>query len=230
MDSVLNFIAPHHCYGCNIEGGVCCQKCLEQIADPHSGSICYICSKKSSNNSGICKSCFPKQSLDSLYWYADYSNRLASKIVKSLKFSSTFAAYQPISRVVSSRISKIKDADMVTAAPTANKRVRSRGWDQAKLIAKYSAKANKIPFKTLLLRMSSFDQIGASKQKRAEASSRFSKPIRKTLTDRKVIILVDDIITTGSTLNSAATALKSAGAKEVHAITFARQGLKKKQI
>lgn len=230
IDLALDFVAPHHCYGCGKEGWVCCQKCLEQITDPHSGCICYVCGKKSLKNYGICKSCFPEQSLDSVYWYANYNNPLASKIIKNLKFNNTFAAYRPIAKATSLRMAEIKEADIVTAAPTANRRVRSRGWDQAKLVAKYSAKTNRIPFKTLLLRISSFDQIGATKLQRSTASVRFFKPVRRSLINGKVIILVDDIVTTGSTLNAAAASLKSAGAKEVHAITFARQGLKRQGV
>lgn len=227
IDSALNFIAPRHCYRCDVEGGVCCQKCLAEIADPYSGKICYNCNSRSLNQSGICKHCFPDQNLDSLFWFADYSDPLASKIVKDLKFNNVFAARQTISEAISLGITKISNPYIITAAPTANKRVRSRGWDQAKLIAKQSARANRINYKSLLIRSSSFDQIGATKLQRSTASTRFFKPVRGASINGKVIILIDDIVTTGSTLNAAAAALKSAGAKEVHAITFARQGLRR---
>lgn len=116
---------------------------------------------------------------------------------------------------------------LVTSAPTAGRRSRARGWDQAKLIAKSYAKENRLKYKSLLIRTSSFDQIGATRSERTKASQRFFRPNRKVLIRNHAVILIDDIVTTGATLDSAAKELKSAGAKEVHGLVFARQSLKK---
>jgi competence protein ComFC len=235
-DSLLNIIAPHHCLGCNTEGEVCCQNCLASIELKFSSKVCYICQNRDlkSQERGICGACFAKQNLDSINWHSDYKNDLASQIIKALKFENNYAAKIPISKGLGVIYPKLKlnikdyKSIIVTAIPTANKRVRLRGWDQAKLIAKSFAKSNKLAYKSLLIRSSSFDQIGASKSQRAAASKKFFKPIRLSLIKDSTIILVDDVVTTGSTLDSAAKVLKYAGAKEVHAITFARQGLKTK--
>lgn len=228
LDNALDFIAPHHCYGCNTEGTVCCQKCLDEISDTAMGTICYKCSSSIAEGLGICNSCKKSgQYLDSVSWYADYSEPLASRLIKSLKFSHLFASAKPISIATSKLISCSKHNCVVTSIPTANKRIRARGWDQAKLIAKNTAKQKNLTYKSLLIRTSSFDQIGASKIQRSQASEKFFKPIRRAHIGGQIIILVDDIVTTGSTLNSAARVLKSVGAKEVHAVTFARQGLKR---
>jgi competence protein ComFC len=235
IDYILNLIAAHHCFGCNIEGEVCCQKCLEVIKLKFSSKVCYVCQKKdqSSSSRGICNKCFPNQELDSVRWYSSYKNELTSRLIKSLKFGNNFSAATPISKSLSSfqlpQSSNLrKSRIIVTAIPTANKRVRQRGWDQAKLIAKSYARSEKLVYKSLLVRSSSFDQIGASKYQRALASKKFFKPARLSLIKNSTVILVDDVLTTGSTLDSAAKVLKFAGAREVHAITFARQSLKRK--
>lgn len=173
---------------------------------------------------------FTKTKLKWSFWYADYKNELAGKLVKSLKFSQIYDAKRAMSFGILKRYESLHlpvQNVLVSAIPTANKRVRSRGWDQAKLIAKDFAHKQKLPYKSLLLRTSSFDQIGASKQERQAASQKFFKPIRKALIRNKTIILIDDVVTTGSSLNSAAKALKSAGAKEVYGFAFARQGLRR---
>jgi ComF family protein len=233
-DFLLSLIAPNHCINCSVEGQFCCQNCLEEIKLKHNSKVCYKCSAKSSFavQKGICKNCLKLQNLDSINWYSDYKNKIASSLIKDLKFNNKYSASHPISAGIQScfrELSLAKGANIiVTAIPTANKRVRRRGWDQAKLIAKTYAKSEKLVYKSLLVRSSSFDQIGASKHQRFLASKKFFKPIRPSLIKGSAIILVDDVVTTGSTLDSAAKILKSAGAKEVHAITFARQGLSRK--
>lgn len=184
---------------------------------------------KSCPGGGLCKICLSAQNLDSMSWYSDYSNPLASKLVKSLKFSNTYAAAELMARTLRTT-SPALDSKLrvsITSAPTAGRRSRARGWDQARLIATALAKDKKLPYKSLLLRTSSFDQIGSTKRERVAASKNFFKAHRKALIKDSVVILVDDVVTTGSTLDSAAGVLKSAGAKEVHGIVFARQGLDK---
>ncbi len=232
-DSFLNLLAPHHCLRCNQEGSLCCQICLRRIKQPKHKQTCCFCNKKIASpktTNGICPKCSPTQSLDSVTSYGDYKNEFISGLVKSLKFDQIHAARKPIAQslaALSIPVQHIHSRIIVTAVPTANKRVRNRGWDQAKLIAKEYAKLKKLTYKSLLLRTSSFDQIGASKLERSEASKKFFKPLRSNIIKNSVIILIDDVVTTGSSLNSAAKVLKSAGAKEVHALTFAHQPLGK---
>lgn len=237
-DSLLNLLAPHLCLSCCREGSLCCQICLTKLKVSEHKQVCYFCNKtqRSSNNSknfqGICSSCKPKQSLNSISYFADYQDELSAALIKSLKFDYVYAAKKPIASALAELELQLLGLSLnsriiVTAIPTANSRVRHRGWDQAKLIAKEYAKLKHLPYKSLLLRTSSFDQIGATKLQRSAASQKFFKPLRLSLIKNSTIILVDDVITTGSTLNSAATALKKAGARQVHALTFAHQPLRK---
>lgn len=229
IDSVLSLIAPHHCLICQKEGSLCCQNCLVYLREKLSEKSCYNCQQKQDLDYGICRNCRSHQSLDGVFWYADYKNQYAANIIKALKFNNVHQAASVIAQSLKRCLPEdvLENLDMISAIPTANKRVRQRGWDQAKLISSGFSKQIKKPNKSLLIRTSSFDQIGATKAQRAHASQSFFKPIRLSLIRNSTIILVDDVLTTGSTLNSAAKTLKSAGAKQVYAITFARQGLKR---
>jgi ComF family protein len=236
LDSALKLIAPHLCLGCRQEGTICCQFCLNKLKISDLRQVCYFCNKslqtqKEAAAGGICSSCKPQQSLDSISYFAGYKDELASSLIKALKFNQVYAAKSPLALALANLSLSLNPQSnsriIVTAVPTANKRVRARGWDQAKLIAKQYAKLKSLPYKSLLLRSSSFDQIGASKSQRQEASKKFFKPIRLSLIQNSTIILIDDVVTTGSTLNAAAASLKKAGAKEVYALTFARQPLHK---
>lgn len=229
IDQALSFIAPHHCYVCRKEGSVCCQKCLKDIRISSGEIACYLCNKRNNVLDGICLNCRSKQYLDGVFWFADYKNKYASKIVKALKFNNVHQASRVMTKAIVDTIPNDIQINLnfIVQIPTANKRVRARGWDQAKLISKYLSKQIRVPNKSLLIRLSSFDQIGAPKLERSIASEKFFKAIRLGLIKDKTILLVDDVLTTGSTLNSAARTLKSAGAKEVYGVTFARQGLAK---
>lgn len=236
IDYLLSLVAPNSCFVCKKEGLVCCEKCLDSTLLPKLNRACYFCSKQLKlRKANICDSCFNKQSLSSAQWATDFEDPLSSYLIKSLKFNNLYESAKPIGKALSHTFSKTiklnqtkSERIIVTAIPTANRRVRQRGWDQAKLIAKAFAKDQNLIYKSLLVRSSSFDQIGATKNQRREASKKFFKPTRLSLIKGSTIILVDDVLTTGSTLNAAAKILKAAGAKEVHGLAFARQGLKSK--
>ncbi len=233
LDVLISLIAPHHCLKCNNEGSICCQKCLGDLAQIRSDNVCYTCAKKEQILIGICRDCKRKQYLDGVFWFTNYDAEISKNLIESLKFNNNYQASQAIGSAISSLYSSKVKAHLnigkyiVSHIPTANKRVRQRGWDQAELIAKSFAKHQKLAHKPLLLRVSSFDQIGATKKQRQEASAKFFKIRSIKLVKGKKIILIDDVLTTGSSFNAAAKILKQRGAKKVYAIAFARQGLKK---
>jgi hypothetical protein len=72
LDSILSFIAPHHCLECHIEGTVCCQKCLDSLKQNSTEFICYSCQVKDKVKAGICQTCQRKTHLGGVFWFSNY--------------------------------------------------------------------------------------------------------------------------------------------------------------
>jgi ComF family protein len=105
------------------------------------------------------------------------------------------------------------DIDVVTWAPTSSSRRHRRGFDQAELVARRVALQLGVPCRRLLRRDGT-----ARHQTGLDRATRLHGPVFRAapnVAGRRVLV-VDDVVTTGSTLRSAARALEEAGAAAVH--------------
>ena len=110
------------------------------------------------------------------------------------------------------------EVDVVTWAPTTPARLRERGFDQARLLARAVARELGVPCRPLLRRRPGPAQTGR------DAVARHSGPGfagGRSIHGRRVL-LVDDVVTTGATVAAASRALREAGATEVHSVAAAR--------
>lgn len=112
--------------------------------------------------------------------------------------------------------------DLVTWAPTAPKRRRKRGFDQAEMLARALARELRVPTRRCLVRLPGPAQTGRHRDERFEGP-RFDarRGIVAAVGGRRVA-LVDDVATTGATLTRAAEVLRSGGARSVTGVVVAR--------
>jgi len=135
---------------------------------------------------------------------------------------------QPLAGPLGDRLAelspRIAGADLVLAAPLHWRRGRERGFNQAGLLAARAAKVWGLPFAPQALERTkaTTPQAGLSRVARlANVRGAFRVRDRRAVDGRRVV-LIDDVMTTGATLDACARALKRAGASTVTAVTLAR--------
>jgi competence protein ComFC len=113
--------------------------------------------------------------------------------------------------------------DLITAVPLNEKRQKERGYNQAEVIARPLARKMGIPYSSNMINRikNTHSQVGLSLLERqnnvAEAFITLS-----TLAVYKNVLIIDDVATTGSTLDACAKALMDAGTNKVFALTLAK--------
>jgi ComF family protein len=119
------------------------------------------------------------------------------------------------------------EIDVVFPVPLSRRRLRERGYNQAALFALPLALGLNVPYRPKALRRvrHTRSQVDLSwGERRENVSGAFAASSDDV--SGKTILLVDDVITTGATLNACASALLSAGARAVYAFSVARTPLR----
>ena len=147
---------------------------------------------------------------------------IARRLILSLKYHNRQQVVTVLAELLAERIvQRIQDietvCDVVTWAPTSKARVRRRGHDQSELLARCLAKNMHVPCRRLLIKTSTNVQTGASRELRLQGSV-FSA---RKLGVNSHVIVVDDVVTTGTTLRCAADALLKAGVCQVTCVAVA---------
>jgi ComF family protein len=146
---------------------------------------------------------------------------VARELVAALKF----AGARPLAGVMAAQLAVragplLGGGASVVAVPAHPSRARARGYDQAALLAGALARRTGAPLARPLRRGGpALRQLGASRAERLRAG-RVAVTTRGAVPRR--VVLVDDVHTTGATLDACARALRAAGCEEVTAVTWAR--------
>ena len=218
LERILSIIAPHDCLGCGIEGALLCKTCIQSDLNPIP-ERCYLCHRLSAG-CRTCRSCRQKSALQFVYVRTSYDS-LAKELVAALKFERAYAAGEIIAGCMAEAL-LIEANYLLVPVPTASSRRRQRGYDQAELITKYLARQTQLSTRTVLIRHGSSRQLGTKRTERlSQIQGAFSVTYSHLITGKN-ILLVDEVLTTGATLESAARTLRDAGARHVSEIVFAQ--------
>ncbi len=139
----------------------------------------------------------------------------ARQVIGGLKYRNARGGLAQLASAMAARA--CAEVDVVTWVPTTSPRVRTRGFDQAELLARAIAARLGLPCRRLLRRDPGSPQTG-----RALAERRLGPDLRPAcLLHDAAVLLVDDVVTSGSTMSAAARALRAAGASRVFGVAAA---------
>ena len=217
FDWLMQIVAPHLCVTCGAEGAVWCVECRTAAAPAI--ERCYKCHRLSPDGR-TCTACRRASPLFSVRAATRY-NVGAKHLVWKLKFERARAAGAEAGDLMARRTPHT-DQTIVTHVPAVTGHVRRRGYDQAELIAAAFARAQGASRAPLLMRLGRKQQRGQSRRQRLAQLDGAFRVVRPERVAGAHIVIVDDVITTGATLEAAARALKAAGARRVSAVVFAQ--------
>ena len=218
----LDLVYPPKCCNCGRIGYHFCPECwseIHTIKDP----ICRVCGIPLMKNS-ICLNCKTEPlAVDSIRSFGIYTGSLRQAIQR-IKYSRDYSLavmfIEPLLELVNQQNWTI---DIIIPVPLSAKRKRTRGYNQASWLAKPFAKSLMKPFSPegLVRVKETKSQVGLSfKERKINVAGAFSA--NSDIVNSRNILLVDDVITTGATLQACAVSLKKAGAVKVYGITIAR--------
>lgn len=162
--------------------------------------------------------------------FGEYKGPLRG-LIHLLKYEYVTPVAAPLGEMLAQTVSELLPASnntppLLVPVPLHQSRRRARGFNQAELIARAAAKRLTQRFavsSSLLVRhRETVSQVGLSREERIENMRDAFGAIDRQRVKGRAVILVDDVMTTGTTLSECARVLKNAGAERVWAATVAR--------
>lgn len=228
FDIIGDIFFPPACIACGdgIAQGAICNQCLSGI-ERYRTLFCGTCMARLPENRKICHLGAPYL----LGAAGPYDDATLAALIHALKFQGIASAAEPLADMLADYAARRLRLDLVeyivTPLPLSLKRQRSRGFNQSALIARRFAATLGLLFKEHLLKRI------IHRKPQSETSDIFERleNVRGCFAPDEAhaqkisgakIILIDDVVTSGTTFTEAAKVLKSAGAKKIFALAVAK--------
>ena len=183
--------------------------------------LCSSCGSYLDNSLDTCSKCLPEQHLwDSGFCCFLYRDR-TRKAIYQFKYSKKIILALPLARKMA-QVVKNENFDCITYVPKFWLNKVLSGYNQSQILAQTLAKELAIPHKKLLSKL-----VYTKRQAKLDKKDRLKNlkgafTVRQKIGEVKSILLVDDVLTTGTTLSLCSEQLKKAGAKKVSIVTLTR--------
>ncbi len=228
---ILDALFPRRCFGCGTTGSYCCAVCFgtlefkRLLACPGCGeqnSLGEFCSKCTDGN------------LNGLWYAQNYGHPLIKQTIKACKYDSLTELITPLGDLLVGTLrafslppawhSVARDQWQLTPVPLAASKQRLRGFNQAELLARYTSEQCNLPISLALIRTRATKKQSEFKkdtQRLNNVQGAFALSPNQDAHDQ-IYILVDDVYTSGATMQECAHVLKNAGAREVWGLVVAK--------
>jgi len=232
----VELIFPKECIVCAKSGSYLCDICLEKIEISNMQS-CFQCGRQNSYGE-FCKKCKNSWSLNGILIANNNPQKNLKKIIKTYKYSLLKELSFPLSSilniVLADKMNNLYQSkenahtffsknQKIIPVPLHQKKLNWRGFNQSELLAKHiSQKLELTCYIDGLKRISNTKSQTKLKREKRIINIKNAFQVNNILVKNKNILLIDDIVTSGSTLNECARVLRENGARRIWALVIAR--------
>lgn len=223
--AALDVLFPPKCITCGSKNGWFCEKCLNAIPlTPQ--SVCKKCGNILAAQQA-CHQCqlYPLNHIDGIYSFAPFEGHLIRPAIHGLKYKGYKVLAGPLGQLLIRAYHRYDiTADVIIPVPLHQSRFKERGYNQSAALAKELSRILDIPLSTQILSRTRKTEVQArltGKERRQNVYQAFVCHNSNSLQGR-TILLIDDVCTTGFTMDACAAALKEGGAMCVWGLTVAK--------
>jgi ComF family protein len=220
----LDLLFPQRCVGCGKEGDFICRACRQSLL-PIIPPICPKCGRPQPDGT-LCPGCADWQAeIDGIRSPFIFDG-VMRQAIHELKYRNLRALAVPLARLLHDYLANNPvPGEILVPVPLHRKRLRERGYNQSSLLARELGKLTNLPVvEDCLVR-----QQHAPPQARTASVNERQSNVAGAFTcydgrlRDKQVLLLDDVATSGATLNACAGAIKSAGAASVWGLVMAKE-------
>lgn len=223
LRAIWDILFPKKCINCGREGQYLCEDCLSLIEiNPFNYCLCEKLEKRNK-----CKNC-QDRSLDKILSATSFKNKIVKEAIHKFKYGYIEELSVPLSLLILNHLQaidcQIDKNFVIVPVPIHIKKKRRRGFNQSEEIAKIISSSTTIPLSTTLIKTKETKpQMELSRAERIENIKDCFRIKDKNEIKNKTILLIDDVYTTGTTMDQCAKTLKENGAREVWGLTITRE-------
>ena len=203
------------CPGCRQVSSSVCKNCVAQISQIESSVSSpkfHSFSNEANNNEARNEA---RSNVSPKVIVAFGYSKVVRQMILSMKYRNMRSSVAVLGaalaeRIVQETVISHQKIDLIAWAPTTARRKLERGHDHAEILARFVAKELKVPCRGVLRRLTDQPQTGRTRQQRLIGPRFISRPI-----NNQCVVVIDDVVTTGTTLRRASQALYEGGAELV---------------
>mgnify|MGYP001382756019 CR=1 FL=1 len=205
---ILNFLFdilfPKYCLSCNQEGEYFCLECKKKPFKQWDGRLAVSGEKY----------------FDALYCLGDYEDEVLGTLIKTCKYRFVKELTIDLAKLLIKEISDKEYKGVIVPVPLSKRRERWRGFNQSEEIGRIVARELNLEYRDCLIRIKHKKAQAKLSEKERQENMNGCFEARGEIPER--VILIDDVITTGTTVNECSRVLKEKGTKYIIVLTMAK--------
>lgn len=220
---MLDTIFPPHCVICEDLGRFICFNCEDKILEI-STQTCVFCNKITKKGR-LCLACRTRRHLTGVICFGYFKDKYLKEIIHAYKYEDLFALKEILANYLLKLTKEEKlTFDIITFVPISKKRLVRRGYNQSQLLAEELGKLTNVPVIVALKKIKETKtQVGLKRKERIKNLKDSYGSVKKIDLNNKKVLLIDDVVTTETTLDECAKVLRKSGAREVWGLTLAKE-------